>query len=351
MKIKYKCEICKNLLCSAPKFEKHIDEEHKEIGKVLYFQKYLLKIPDEKYGKCLVCGELLDTNGSKFSFKYENGFRCHTHRKCSKPTKKHWILMFGEKEGIEKWNRYCELQSKSNTFEYKKEKYGWAKTQFDEYNKSRAVTLKNQQTKYGEKLGKEKFESYCKKQSYVGCKLEYFIEKYGELEGTKKYNELNHKKALTLDNFIRIYGKQIGEEKFFEYKSKEHNFYSKISKELFDKLQTELPKRTFYYADKEFGLYDDIVKKYNKYDFTDNENKLIIEFNGEHFHAKSPNDDTFFNPYNPNLTALEQWQLDENKKLCAERKGFKIYYIWENDYVNNSNKIIEDCLSFLKMED
>ena len=43
--------------------------------------------------------------------------------------------------------------------------------------------------------------------------------------------------------------------------------------------------------------------------------------------------------------------LDENKKLCAERKGFKIYYIWENDYVNNSNKIIEDCLSFLKMED
>lgn len=129
MKIKYKCEICKNLLCSAPKFEKHIDEEHKEIGKVLYFQKYLLKIPDEKYGKCLVCGEPLDTNGSKFSFKYENGFRCHTHRK------------------------------------------------------------------------------------------------------------------------------------------------------------------------------------------------------------------------------LEQWQLDENKKLCAERKGFKIYYIWENDYVNNSNKIIEDCLSFLKMED
>lgn len=93
------------------------------------------------------------------------------------------------------------------------------------------------------------------------------------------------------------------------------------------------------------------LKIYNKYDFTDNENKLIIEFNGEHFHAKSPNDDTFFNPYNPNLTALEQWQLDENKKLCAERKGFKIYYIWENDYVNNSNKIIEDCLSFLKMEE
>ena len=99
-----------------------------------------------------------------------------------------------------------------------------------QYNKSRAVTLKNQQIKYGEKLGKEKFESYCKKQSYVGCKLEYFIEKYGEFEGTKKYNELNRKKALTLDNFIRIYGKQMGEEKFFEYKSKEHNFYSKISK-------------------------------------------------------------------------------------------------------------------------
>lgn len=134
MKIKYKCELCNTLFQFAKTLEKHIETEHIEINKIDYFRKYLLKEPDEKYGKCLVCGEPLETNGSKFAFFYENGFRRHVHRKCSQPTKEHWILMFGEEEGLKKWNHYCELQSKSNTFEYKKEKYGWTKEDFDAYN-------------------------------------------------------------------------------------------------------------------------------------------------------------------------------------------------------------------------
>ena len=100
--------------------QKHVEDNHKNVGTVEYFRKYLLKNPDEKYGKCLVCGEPLETNGRKFAFFYENGFRRHVHRKCSQPTKEHWILMFGEEEGLKKWNHYCELQSKSNKFEYKK---------------------------------------------------------------------------------------------------------------------------------------------------------------------------------------------------------------------------------------
>ena len=351
MKLKYKCEICNKPQDSAPKFELHVETDHPEIGKILYFEKYLLKTKDEKFGKCLVCGKPLSTEGKRFSFLYENGFRRHVHRQCSQPTKEHWILMFGEKEGIEKWNRYCELQSKSNTFEYKQQKYGWTKEEFDNYNRSRAVTLKNLTEKYGKEEAEKRFKSYCEKQSYAGCKLDYFIEKYGEQEGTKRYNELNKRKALTLDNLINVYGETLGKEKYFELKTKEHNFYSKISKELFDKLQIKFPNRKFYYVDNEFGLYDEINKKYNKYDFTDNVNKLIIEFNGEHFHAKSPDDLTFYNPYKPELTAQEQFQFDETKKMCAKRKGYKIYYIWENEYINNTNKIIENCISFLNMEE
>lgn len=348
MKIKYKCELCNKPFQFAKTLEKHIETEHIETNKIDYFRKYLLKEPDEKYGKCLVCGEPLETNGRKFAFFYENGFRRHVHRKCSQPTKEHWILMFGEKIGLEKWNRYCELQSKSNTFEYKKQKYGWTKEDFDSYNKTRAITLENQIAKYGEEEGTKRFNDYCDKQSYAGNKLEYFIEKYGEKEGFIEYEKVNAKKAITLENMVRLYGEEEGVRLYENYFKKHSVFFSKISKELFDILQEKLNTSHFYYASNEFGLYDKINKKYNKYDFTDNVNKLIIEYNGENFHAKSPDDKDFYNPYCPDLTATEQWRLDENKKLCAERNGFKILYIWNNEYINDKEKTIEKCLKFLR---
>ena len=336
--------------CYAKTLERHIEDLHTDTNKVDYFRQYLLKQPDEKYGKCLVCGEPLETNGRKFAFSYENGFRRHVHRKCSQPTKEHWILIFGEKAGLEKWNNYCKLQSKSNTYEYKKEKFGWTKEDFDNYNKSRAVTLENQIAKYGEIEGTKRFNEYCKTQSYAGNKLEYFIEKYGELEGNKKYKEVVSNKAITFDNMVHLYGETEGRIRYENYLNSHSNYYSKMSKELFDKLQNEITNIEFKYADTELGLYDNITHKYNKYDFTDTKNKLIIEFNGEHFHAKSPDDKNFFNPFNPSLTAEEQYKLDENKKLCAERNGYKIFYIWESEYINDNKLTIEKCLKFLRGE-
>jgi hypothetical protein len=46
-------------------------------------------------------------------------------------TEKNLIKKWGEEKGKIKWKEYCEKQSISNTFEYKKEKYGWSKEEFD----------------------------------------------------------------------------------------------------------------------------------------------------------------------------------------------------------------------------
>ena len=256
--------------------------------------------------------------------------------------------MFGEKAGLEKWNNYCKLQSKSNTYEYKKEKFGWTKEDFDNYNKSRAVTLENQIAKYGEIEGTKRFNEYCEKQSYVGNKLEYFIEKLGEIEGRKKYEEVIKHKAITLENMIRIYGEEEGKIRFENFIQHNNGFFSKISKELFDKIQQKIPNIKFKYADNEFGLYDNVEKKYNKYDFTDTDHKIIIEYNGERFHAKLPDDKDFCNPFCSDLTAEEQWKLDENKKLCAERYGYKIFYIWNDDYLNDKDGVVEKCVNIIK---
>ena len=49
-------------------------------------------------------------------------------------TKEKAIKKYGEVDGLKKWEEYCKKQAISNTFEYKQNKYGWTKDQFDEYN-------------------------------------------------------------------------------------------------------------------------------------------------------------------------------------------------------------------------
>ena len=61
---------------------------------------------------------------------------------------------------------FCKIsmfyKAKKNTFEYKKEKFGWSPEDFKEFNKSRAVTKENLIKKHGEEKGLEIFNNYCK---------------------------------------------------------------------------------------------------------------------------------------------------------------------------------------------
>ena len=104
------------------------------------------------------------------------------------------VKKYGEEKGLEKWNSYCQKQAITNTFEYKQEKYGWTKEQFDEFNKNRAVTLELCIERHGEKEGKKLWEEYCERQCYT-TSLEYMINEYGEEEGTKKYNNFAESRA------------------------------------------------------------------------------------------------------------------------------------------------------------
>ena len=55
-------------------------------------------------------------------------------------TLENMIKKHGEIDGKIKWDEYREKQAHSNSFEYKKKKYGWTKEQFDEFNKSRGAS-------------------------------------------------------------------------------------------------------------------------------------------------------------------------------------------------------------------
>lgn len=144
----------------------------------------------------------------------------------------------------EEFEKYRKVQAKAgNTLEYFIEKYGKieGKKKYEEVCANKGVTLKNCVRKYGEKYGKETFERYCKLQESAGNKLEYFIEKYGEEEGTKIYKDVCSKKAITLENMIRIHGEEKGKEAYKQWLSRNVErspsfSYSKESQKLFTTL-------------------------------------------------------------------------------------------------------------------
>lgn len=187
-------------------------------------------------------------------------------RERQKVTREKMIKRWGLEEGERRWQQYCNKQSETNTFEYKKEKYGWTQEMFDEYNSSRAVTLENCIRRHGEEKGKEIFEKYREQQRYT-TSPEYFIEKYGEEKGKEIYN-----------NFDEL-----------RYTSGNSKHYSMISKDLFDRLmlRSVFKDDNCYYAENEYKVdtpdENGITHPY-RLDFYDSDLNLAIEFQGAFYH-------------------------------------------------------------------
>ena len=262
-------------------------------------------------------------------------------------TEKSMIKKWGEELGIQKWNEYKRKQSVTNTFEYKKKKFNWNKEQFDEFNKSRAVTLKNLQNKYGKELGEIYFNDYVEKQKLTKSH-EYMINKYGE----EKTKAINQSKGQTLSNYIKRLGKIEGLKQYEIMLSHHKNYFSKISQKFFDEIDKYISQKyTTYYATKnhEYGvnLHNN---DYIRLDYFILELNLCIEFNGTYFHA----DPRFFdendypNPHNKVITSKVIWENDNNRyKKLKEYRNIDTIVVWEYDYNNGIDvqKFIKEKLN------
>lgn len=261
------------------------------------------------YVECKICKKHfkniaishLKTHGISSVEQYKQDFNveiviCKSVReKLATNSIEHFIKKYGEIDGPLKYDKYKQFQRNKNSFEYKKEKYGWTKEQFDEFNSSRAVTLENLIKKHGEEKGKKVFEEYCKKQAKNGNSLEYFIEKYGEHEGILKYKEVNAKKAITLENMIRVHGETEGKIKFENWIKNNTLFQncSLLANEFVTNILFSINQQKYkvYSAlTKEFCIYNSrpyfydlvILDKNNKF-------KKCVEFHGDYWHANPLN--------------------------------------------------------------
>ncbi len=224
-------------------------------------------------------------------------------------TKDSFIWSYGEKIGSEKWNSYCMKQSVTNTADYKKKVYNWSEKDFIEYNKSRAVTLKNQIKKYGLLEGTRRYNEYVQRQRY-SVTLEYFVERYGEEEGTKKFNNFSELRATSnLDNIrsnIEIVAMRTINEHIDVPVSSRHVVLRGSSG------RHCIPD----------AMIDD---------------NIIIEFNGDYWHRnpKSYND------------ANDIWIKDKEKYNVYLELGYRLFVIWEGDWYKDQNSVIDEIKNFI----
>lgn len=270
-------------------------------------------------------------------------------------TKEKFIKKYGNVIGGEKWSVYCEKQRLKNTLEYKKKNFGWDKIKFDEYNKSRSVTRENLINRYGDKLGKEKWDSYVQRQSYTKS-YEYVVNKYGQEE----WDRICKSKLHTYENFLIRYNNniEIATEKYNEHLKLRSMTQrsSKIADELFSNIINTLINTSYkqYYCmihNQEWFLN---IKNYGCIflDFFLRDTGKVIEFYGDYWHANPEKYKvgSMVNLRSAGIKKVEEiWECDNIRMSHILKVPYikDVKIVWEDDFRKNPIKTEKECYEFL----
>ena len=201
--------------------------------------------------------------------------------------------------------------------------------EIQEINSKKAVTLKNMIRKWGPELGLLKYESWY---SSTGRTLENFQKSYGIDKGLAKYNEFR-------EIFVKTHKSPVSKESI--------KFFVKLYKWL--RKNSYCTRSDIYWGingSKEYWLKSEEGFKF--YDFTIKSLKIILEYNGTAFHAKLGNENwrgAFGTPY------IDSIKNDEFKLRLAKSQGFKLFYIWSDENLENKlDEIKELVIESLKVQ-
>jgi hypothetical protein len=272
------------------------------------------------------------------------------HKKFDTASLESFIRRHGEVDGKAKYDVYKARQAYTCSKEYMMNEKGMSEKEWNDYNSSRACTKKNFIERYGEELGNKKWDEYCKTESYVGCKLEYFVEKYGVEEGTNRYLGVNKKKYQCLENYIRKYGDVEGKKRWAEYSKRP---YSLVSQNLFKAIDERIgdyaKENSMYFTKGGEKLI--VAEKYHRNFHPDYAlgNKLI-EFNGDYWHCnpKMYKEDEIVNLHGCSHLVRHIWNSDNERYDIMRLVGYDVKVVWEDDYVHDPEKVLAECVEFLK---
>lgn len=255
---------------------------------------------------------------------------------CVGVTKKRMIEKYGQEEGIKRWNIYCDKHSYICSKQSYIDKYGKIEG-LNKYYNDRAMTKELCIKRHGKKEGLKIWNNYCEQQRYTNS-LEYYQNKYGNEEGKLKWQK-NRKIFI-----------QAG----FDSSS---NCVSNISQELFNNIYKKLNNNDEIYfgsLNKEYEVICSNKKSFNFYklDFYDKTKNIIIEFNGDYWHAnpKIFESNSKIKIDGENVLVNDIWNSDNIRKqnICKKLNNPIFIIVWENDFKKNPNKVINDLLKYFK---
>lgn len=246
------------------------------------------------------------------------------HKEKSHQTKEYWLKRgFSEKESIAKSETVMKMIHEKTWIKRRK---------FPILYKDVNTTQVDYWLKKGYNIDDAKIKIKNRQTTNI---LDNYIKKYGDVEGLLKFNE----RKKNWSNII--------EEKYrngdFSKISKSN--YSKPEIDLFKNVVTKINLFGYYSALNNNQYFRRFDNKTYSYDFV-YKNK-IIEFNGEYWHCNPIKYKEDFYHFHRKMTAKEIWKFDKTKIDLITKSGYNVLVIWENDYKQNPEKIIQQCIDFL----
>ena len=159
--------------------------------------------------------------------------------------------------------------------------------------------------------------------------LKWYISKYGEKEGRKKYNS-------RMQQWIN------------SCRKRSMTMRSKKADECFKSiLFNETYNDNIKFGDNEILIENKNTKETFIVDFCDTINKKIIEFNGDYWHCNPKLYGADYYNKSKRKTAKEIWKCDNNRIKTLESFGYQVMIIWEKDYVDNHDEVIANAKKFI----
>jgi very-short-patch-repair endonuclease len=205
-------------------------------------------------------------------------------------------------------------------------------------------------------------ESYDKQKIIDSC-----IKNLG-VEWSSKSKDVKEKKRQT---FLKHYGvdnirkspsfvKKIGEIMLAKYGSRRVNIANnplrtQEEKEQYFRNLHSKPKKNSYLEQKFITILEQLGFEYcyqfgiqrRHYDFLLTEYNLILEINGDYWHANPKfynRGDVLTLPGNRKVLVSAIWDYDLKKKQLAESRGFAVIYIWEQEIRKKTSEELQSLI-------
>lgn len=223
-------------------------------------------------------------------------------------------------------------------------KYGLedGEKRYKEFIEKSKQTKDNYKKRYGDNW-ETKWNETCKKHDCSS--LEYFVKKYGLIEGEKKFKEKNEKSLINYQKFLEKYKDPIIADK--EYKryitKKTIKLQNHTSKESLDFLNPVLNflklNNILYFCgdidNKEYYLWDSLSKRRYFYDLVIPELRICFEYDGiSHYHP-SQDKEKWICVYRK-ISWKQACDFDKYKQSLIEAKGYKVI---RYHYIDLKNKV------------